>query len=124
MPPVLPPPLFGLPSAGGAPAAKPPRGSASEYTMVMQAQVKPVDAPVVAKEPVADATPSHVPRRLTLPVILMINAVLLLTIALILYFVMRAPPPAVPTAAGAKAAADSAVPPARTDSAGPPAAPR
>ncbi len=76
--------------------------------MVMQASVKPIDAPAPAKEPAADATASTGTRRLTLPVILMINAVVLLTLGLILYFVLRNPPAAVPTVKGARASADSA----------------
>ncbi|MES3036210.1 MAG: hypothetical protein V4813_19565 [Gemmatimonadota bacterium] len=39
--------------------------------------------------------------------ILMINAVILLALVLILYFVFRRPPDAIPTAAGTKASADS-----------------
>gem|GEM_PF-5957119 len=108
MPPVLPPPLFGLPEARGPGAAKAPaRAAASEYTLVMQAQVKPVDAPTVSTEAPTKVDESTGARRLTMPIILMINAVVLLTIVLILYFVLRRPPDAAPVAPGTTMSADS-----------------
>ncbi len=82
----------------------------------MQASVKPIDVAPPSAEPVAERDASSGPRRLTLPVILMINAIVLLTLGLILYFVLRNPPAAVPTVKGAKASADSAAKSA-TDSA-------
>lgn len=109
MPPVLAPPMFGLPEAGAGSSGTSPSRAAppSEYTMVMQAQVKPVQAAASRDQvpaPVAAAPAS----RLTMPVILMINGVILLTLVLILYFAFRSPPTAAPSLNGAKAMSDSA----------------
>lgn len=104
VPSVLPPPMFGLPEPGAA-AKKERAIGPSEATLIMKKQVPVVTAPTAEREA---ATPTQkTPTRLTLPIILTINAVVLLTLALILYFVFRSPPDTVPTLTGAKAAADS-----------------
>ena len=108
LPPVLSPPTFGLPavSAGvggrGAPAAP-----SSEYTMIMKSAVQAVEAPAV-REPVSASVPAAKPRRLTMPVILMINAVILLTLGLFGYFALRTKPAPPATSNGAVPVTDSA----------------
>lgn len=96
--------MFGLPEPGAA-AKKERAIGPSEATLVLKKQVPVVAAPAVERE--AAATTQKSPSRLTLPVILAINAVVLLTLALILYFVFRSPPATVPTLKGAQSAADS-----------------
>lgn len=101
-PPVLAPPTFGLaPAVGGAGKGAGPAPS-SEYTMIMKAAVQPVEAPT-PKEPATAPAAKATSQRLTLPVILMINGVILLTLGLILYFALRTPP-AAPTGAPATGA--------------------
>lgn len=95
MPPVLPPPLFDLPGVGGASGAGSVRPK-SEYTSIINVPVLPPPPAVSAPVTNADAT-SGTKGRLSLPVILAINAIIIVTIALILYFVFRRPPTAVPT---------------------------
>jgi hypothetical protein len=73
--------------------------------MVMQAAVKPVEAPKPRETEPVPAAPAA--SRLTMPVILMINGVILLALVLILYFAFRSPPAAVQGAGGAAATADS-----------------
>ena len=115
LPPVLPPPLFDLPEAGAAPK-RARTAAASDYTMIMNAAVPAVALP--SKEGEKPASIAKSPTRLTLPVILIINAVLLLALLLILYFAFRNPPASVPTIKDAKNSADSTRL-ARTDSGAP-----
>ena len=96
MPPVLPPPLFDLPGIGGASGAGSAR-TRSEYTSIINVPVLPPPPAATAPTEAANAASSS-RTRLSLPVILAINAILIGTIALILYFVFRRPPTAPPVA--------------------------
>ena len=108
LPPVLSPPTFGLPAVSSGVAGRgAPAAPSSEYTMIMKSAVQPVEAPAV-RGPVAATVPAAKPQRLTMPVILMINAVILLTLGLFGYFALRTPPAPPATSNGAPPVSDSA----------------
>lgn len=79
---------------------------ASPYTMQMQAKVKPVEAPE-ARDKVAAPASAPTASRLTTPVILIINGIILVTLVLILYFAFRRPSTSAASLQGAGTSADS-----------------
>jgi hypothetical protein len=100
LPPMIPPPVFTAPGPGGpgvpasplsgrgAPAAGP-----SDYTMLIRQSETPAPPAAKAAAPPAAAQPATPKRPVPLGLIIALNVVLVLTIALVLYFVFRPTPP-------------------------------
>jgi hypothetical protein len=116
LPPVIPPPVFTSPGGGapGVPASPlSGRGAAaagpSDYTMLIRQSETPAPPAPKSAAPAAP-TQAATPRRpVPLGLIIALNVVLVLAIALVLYFVFRPAPPNVepggPLPASAKAPA-------------------
>ncbi|MGQ0647143.1 MAG: hypothetical protein ACT4P7_06200 [Gemmatimonadaceae bacterium] len=95
LPPVVAPPVFsaraGSPVAGGSGGGAP--AGASDYTRFIQQSVTP--PPALPTAPKAAATPLAPKKRaIPLGLIIALNVVLVLALALVVYFVLRPSPPA------------------------------
>ena len=116
LPQVIPPPVFSNPGAGAggpgsprSPLADQRAAGPSDYTMLIRQSATP--PPPVAKPaaPAPAASPTEPRRSIPLGLIIALNVVLLLAIALVLYFVFRPAPPNV-TPGGAAPAVPTAAP--------------
>jgi len=100
LPPVIPPPVFATPGAGTPGLQQSPlsgRGAAkagpSDYTMLIRQSETPLP-PAPKSSQAAPSAPTHrAKRHIPLGLIIALNVVLVLAIALVLYFVFRPAPP-------------------------------
>jgi hypothetical protein len=119
---VIPPPVFATPRAGASGVAQSPlsgRGAAkagpSDYTMLIRQSETPAPPAAKASQPAPSAPPVQPKRAIPLGLIIALNVVLVLAIALVLYFVFRPAPPGaeaggpLPAAANASAVKPPAV---------------
>jgi hypothetical protein len=118
LPPVIPPPVFATPGGGASGVAQSPlsgRGAAkagpSDYTMLIRHSETPAPPAPKATQPAPPAAPAPAKRQIPLGLIIALNVVLVLAIALVLYFVFR---PAPPNAAAGGPLPAGATPPAVT----------
>ena len=115
--PMITPPAFRMPGTSGIGGSASPFGGAnaapaaggSEYTQMIRQSTTPPPPPVVPAPPKAALAPPAVKTTLPLPLILAINVVVLLAVALVLYFVLRPKPPAAVQGAVSPVAAPGAV---------------
>jgi len=126
LPPVIPPPVFATPGAGASGVPQSPlsgRGAAkagpSDYTMLIRQSETPAPPAPKAAQPTPSTPPVPAKRALPLGLIIALNVVLVLAIALVLYFVFR---PSSPNAeAGGPLPAAANAPTAKAPAVTPPA---
>jgi hypothetical protein len=124
LPPVIPPPVFATPGAGAAGVPQSPlsgRSTApagpSDYTMLIRQSETPAPPAPKAAQVGAPAPPVAAKRSIPLGLVIALNVVLVLAIALVLYFMFRPAPPnaeaggQLPAAANAPAVKTPAVTP-------------
>ena len=100
LPPVIPPPVFANPGAGTPGVQQSPlpgRGAAkagpSDYTMLIRQSETPSPPAPKSSQPTPSAPTPQAKRHIPLGLIIALNVVLVLAIALVLYFVFRPAPP-------------------------------
>ena len=100
LPPVIPPPVFATPGAAAAglqPSPLSGRGAAkagpSDYTMLIRQSETPSPPAPKTSQPAPSAPAAPTKRHIPLGLIIALNVVLVLAIALVLYFVFRPAPP-------------------------------
>jgi hypothetical protein len=101
MPSVLPPPVFKdadstpLSAFGGAPMGGAAKQGPSDFTRMISQAPAPV-VPEVAKTPASSPTTKPAKRSIPLGLIVVINVVILATLALVFFLFLRTPEPTVP----------------------------
>lgn len=120
LPPVIPPPVFANPGAGTPGVQQSPlpgRGAAkagpSDYTMLIRQSETPSPPAPKSSQPTPSAPTPQAKRHIPLGLIIALNVVLVLAIALVLYFVFRPAPPNV-TPGGAVPAVSTGAPAVQT----------